>query len=179
MVGPVVDGGGSLVWWLVGMGLLIDWWGLVTSSVGLVTDQWGGFIGVDRWGGFAGVDHWGESLRWIIEEGLLVQFAWDWFFWVWDFFFFFFFLLFRLVVLYLDWFGTLGLWDLMILLGFEKIVELRFMILVFSWIFLGFLCVYFLRKFLSLLVCLLGKNIRFMFWDKKKCSYKKKSKTKN
>ena len=91
MVGPVVDGGGSFVWWLVGMGLLIDWWGLVTSSVGLVTDQWGGFTGVDRWGGFARVDHWGESLRWIIEEGLLVQFAWDWFFWVWDFFFLFFF----------------------------------------------------------------------------------------
>ena len=40
--------------------------------------------------------------------------------------------------------------------------------------FLGFLCVCFLRNFLDLLVCLLGKNMKFMFWERRNFPMEKK-----
>ena len=69
-------------------------------------------------------------------------------------------------VVFLDWFRTLGLCDLIILLGFEKMVALRFMILFSSWIFWVFACL-FPKKFLGLQVCLLGTNMKFMFLGKR------------
>ena len=121
-VGLVIDRwGGSLVWWLIG-GSGGDWWFDLFMWVSDCRVGWlVGLIG-DRWLGLLLV--WVSDL---LKSGLLGSTCLRWFFLGLRFFFFW-----VGCVVFLDWFGTLGLWDLMILLGFEKMVALRFMSLFFS-----------------------------------------------
>ena len=79
---------------------------------------------------------------------------------LWDF-------LFGLVVC-LDWFGVLWLWDLMIFLGFEKMEVLRIMIFFLAEFSEFFVFFWKISRFLGCgnLVCLLGKIMKFMLWGK-------------
>ena len=102
--------------------------GLVTASVGLVTDRWGGSLVWWLISGRGG-DWWSDLFVWVsnCRVGWLIGFvvvvgfklAWDGFFYVWDFF------VWIGCVVFLDYFGALGFDDFV---GFEKMGILRFLI---------------------------------------------------
>ena len=137
---------------IVGLFVFVSFFGWL---VGLIGDCWLGFLLV-----------WVSNLLKVGLLGLLGFNLLEMCFSGLRFFFFFFGLGWLCYIFGLIWyFGVLGFdHDFA---GFEKSLPLSFMILFSSWNFLGFLCVCFLRKFLGLLVCLLGNNMIFMCWERK------------
>ena len=172
--------------------------GLVTGSVGLVIDRWGGSLvwwliggsGGDWWfdlfmwvsdcrvGWLVGLigDHWlGLLLVWVsdlLKSGLLGSTCLRWFFLGLRFFFFFFCLGWLCCIFGLIWyFGALGFDDFVRVwenCGFE-IYDF-----VFELNFLGFFVCLFPKKYFGFACSFAGEEHEVHVLGKKKCSYEKK-----